>query len=984
MAQIDLGKLKFQWKGQYADSTAYEIDDVVFDQGSAWVVVAAVASSNTKNPKENGAFEIMQQGINNAGVYAAGTTYYYGDVVTYNNGSYIRKDVTASSGVAPTTTSTWLSLVGAPPGSVTTTSGDIAIRNNQAVLTRLPIGTKGQVLTATEDFLETFANGGDGVDYIVNAPTAWAANTAYALNDTVTADNGKMYICDQAGTSAASGSGPSGTGSDITDNGARWDYVQATAGRTANLELVGTSTNVGGGDHLTNASITLTRGKEYKFVFPANSKTYSIKDTTVSGYETGTTGRLTTAQGVDVTHITNGGTITFTPSTNTSTLAATTVAIRDESSSATTDFVTITLVPQRLTPKWSGAASTGRNWGGWMCTNNIWNTYTDDIEALPTHLKTFGRGGMVSGNYQCTGYRQGGYISVGGDAVTWGNHYHDGNVYSGYGSWGISGHANSEDVRKEVRCTGFRMPNYWFKALAGDTDYEKFLKDVDGKSLNYDISSGHPRIIQAMTSSTQCMFLLENGMAFHTGYNSVGGRGNNTTTPHSYKAYPIPFHDKDGNILTGANIPFIKQIGGTIGGDKYGNDHTYAAVDTNGNLYTWGTAALGKLGHGSTTNRYKAQALDPALFAVSGTNKKITSVYTVGRHTQGTTFAIDEDGNLWGWGANGNGILGDDSTTDRSTPVNINAVSGSGLSGKKVIHVCGTCGDTDNQGKAWALTSEGKVYFSGYRETNGIYTGHYDTNSTSLKLFTEIYNSANTINSTVNGTAQKAIAIWPTGGEHGSVFIQTDGGGTPAEPRVYSAGMNTNGQLGNAASITHGASNTAVGNWTLKEIEFDDAGSFQNQGAGGDPGDRKQGTQWSSLIKTSMAPGKIVKVIGNMYSGGTINSTMALDEHGNIYWAGYLGVYNLANYYENDNVNDGIATAAYINRFVRIWEQPEPMADIAFAGHEGGTQTGWQLIGKSGTVYTGGYQTWGQNCQDNANHGMAPIAVTASASGSTR
>lgn len=984
MAQIDLGKLKFQWKGQYADSTAYEIDDVVFDQGSTWVVVAVVASSNTSNPKENGAFELMQQGINNTGAYAAGTTYYYGDVVTYNNGSYIRKNITASSGVTPTTTSTWLSLVGAPPGSVTTTSGDIAIRNNEATLVRLPIGTKGQVLTATEDFLETFANGGDGVDYIVNAPTAWTANTAYALNATVTADSGKMYICDQAGTSAASGSGPSGTGANITDNGARWDYVSATAGRTANLELVGTSTNVGGGDHLTNASITLTRGKEYKFVFPANSKTYSIKDTTVSGYETGTTGRLTTGQGVDVTSITNGGTITFTPSTNTSTLAATTVAIRDESSSATSDFVTITLVPQRLTPTWSGASSAGSNWGGWQCTNNVWNTFTESLEALPTHLKTFGRGGTCSGNYQCVGYRQGGYISVNGNAMTWGNHYHDGSVYTGYGSWGISGQADSGDVRKETRMTKFRMPNHWFRALAGEATYEKWLKDIDGNSLNYDISTGHPKIIQAMTSSTQCMFLLENGIAFFTGYGGYGGRGNNTTTPHSYSAYPIPFHDKDGTALTGANIPKIKQICGSIGGDKYANEHFYMALDTNGNVYTWGSGTQGKLGNGATTQNNKAIAIDPADFAVSGTNKKIIMIASVGRHTQGTGFAIDEDGNLWGWGANGNGILGDDSTTDRSTPVNINAVSGSGLDGKKVIHVAGTAGDADNQGKAWALTADGKVYFSGYRETYGIYTGHYTTNSNSQQKFVEIYNAANTINSTVNGTAQKAIALWPTGGEHGSVFIQTDGGGTSSEPKVYSAGQNTNGQLGNAASTTHGASASAVGNWTLKEIEFDDGGSFSFQGAGGDPGDRKQGTQWSSVIQNHLKPGKIVKVIGNMYSGGTVSSHMALDEHGIIYWCGTLNVYNPVNYYENDNTQDGIATQSLISRFLRIWEQPEPMADISFAGHEGGTQTGWVFIGKSGTVYSGGYQTWGQNNQDTANHGIAPLAITASSLGSTR
>ena len=51
----------------------------------------------------------------------------------------------------------------------------------------------------------------------------WKASTAYAVGDTVHNDNGNVYVCDQAGTSAGSG-GPTGTGSNITDNGARWDY----------------------------------------------------------------------------------------------------------------------------------------------------------------------------------------------------------------------------------------------------------------------------------------------------------------------------------------------------------------------------------------------------------------------------------------------------------------------------------------------------------------------------------------------------------------------------------------------------------------------------------------------------------------------------------------------------------------------------------------------------------------------------------------
>ena len=65
----------------------------------------------------------------------------------------------------------------------------------------------------------------------------WAASTAYVVGDQVKNDSGKIYTCDTAGTSAGSG-GPTGTGSDITDNSARWDY---TSTETASTYLTGTS-----------------------------------------------------------------------------------------------------------------------------------------------------------------------------------------------------------------------------------------------------------------------------------------------------------------------------------------------------------------------------------------------------------------------------------------------------------------------------------------------------------------------------------------------------------------------------------------------------------------------------------------------------------------------------------------------------------------------------------------------------------------------
>jgi hypothetical protein len=54
---------------------------------------------------------------------------------------------------------------------------------------------------------------------------AWQASTAYAIGDVVSNDGDKVYTCDTAGTSAGSG-GPTGTGANITDGSARWDYTR--------------------------------------------------------------------------------------------------------------------------------------------------------------------------------------------------------------------------------------------------------------------------------------------------------------------------------------------------------------------------------------------------------------------------------------------------------------------------------------------------------------------------------------------------------------------------------------------------------------------------------------------------------------------------------------------------------------------------------------------------------------------------------------
>jgi hypothetical protein len=82
------------------------------------------------------------------------------------------------------------------------------------------------------------ADTGAACTITLDAPN-WAASTAYAVGDKVKNDSGKIYTCSTAGTSAGSG-GPTGTGSAIADNSAKWDY---TTTESAAAYLNGVKTN---------------------------------------------------------------------------------------------------------------------------------------------------------------------------------------------------------------------------------------------------------------------------------------------------------------------------------------------------------------------------------------------------------------------------------------------------------------------------------------------------------------------------------------------------------------------------------------------------------------------------------------------------------------------------------------------------------------------------------------------------------------------
>jgi len=101
-----------------------------------------------------------------------------------------------------------------------------------------------------------------------------------------------------------------------------------------------------------------------------------------------------------------------------------------------------------------------------------------------------------------------------------------------------------------------------------------------------------------------------------------------------------------------------------------GYDFTHA-VKTDGTLWAWGRNNRGQLGSGNTTY-YSSPVQIGALTDWAYTSGKLS-----GR--QYGTHAVKTDGTLWGWGRNdvgsASGSVGDNTTTSRSSPVQIGALT---------------------------------------------------------------------------------------------------------------------------------------------------------------------------------------------------------------------------------------------------------------------------------------------------------------------
>ena len=135
------------------------------------------------------------------------------------------------------------------------------------------------------------------------------------------------------------------------------------------------------------------------------------------------------------------------------------------------------------------------------------------------------------------------------------------------------------------------------------------------------------------------MALKSDGTLWAWGNNAHGRLGDGTTTNRTAPVQIGIFMDTDWTAVDG------------------GGYHT-VALKSDGTLWAWGNNTLGQLGDGTTTVRYSP-------LEITDTGFGWTEISTGVNHT----VALKSNGTLWAWGANDYGQLGDNTTTNRYSPV---------------------------------------------------------------------------------------------------------------------------------------------------------------------------------------------------------------------------------------------------------------------------------------------------------------------------
>jgi len=255
--------------------------------------------------------------------------------------------------------------------------------------------------------------------------------------------------------------------------------------------------------------------------------------------------------------------------------------------------------------------------------------------------------------------------------------------------------------------------------------------------------------VTGSAGGSHSLALAADGTVAAWGLNSSGQLGNSSTTQSTV---PVAVTTSSGAL-----------VGKTVVAVSGGGSHSLALC-SDGTVAAWGLNGNGQLGNNSTTN-----SSVPVAVPITGVpaTRIVIAVSAGGSHS----MALCSDGTIVAWGSNTNGQLGNNSTTQSTTPVAVTTSSGA-LSTRTVIaisaganHSLAVC--SDGTAAAWGLNTTGQL-------------GNNSTTQSTIPV---------TVINSFGALTGKTVMGVSAGGSH-SLAVCTDG-------TAAAWGLNTSGQLGN-------------------------------------------------------------------------------------------------------------------------------------------------------------------------------------------
>ena len=275
-----------------------------------------------------------------------------------------------------------------------------------------------------------------------------------------------------------------------------------------------------------------------------------------------------------------------------------------------------------------------------------------------------------------------------------------------------SHHVIAIDNQGKVYTWGANSIGQLGKGTTDDSNVPICISDISGNILN------GKNIVEISAGGNHTVVLDDQGKVYTWGNNSHGQLGNET---NEASLAPICISDISGNILKGKNIISISA------GESY-----TLAIDEQGKVYSWGWNRYGELGDG--TDGYNVNSTSPICISDISSNilngKKIISISAGGN----SSVAVDIEGKVYTWGFNGLGQLGNGTTDDSNVPICISEIEGNILNEKNIIEV--SAGDR----AMIAADIQGNVYTWGYNDDGQLGNGSEIMSSTPIQIFKELIN----------------------------------------------------------------------------------------------------------------------------------------------------------------------------------------------------------------------------------------------------